>query len=463
MVFKRIRDSDKFEYINQVKMIYQIDAEPPLQYRDDINNKQNNALNTTRASSLAPQTRTTSLERSPAPSSDLSTLTNSYHSVGYNQTDQINSKQQTNGRLKCATVAPHYRHSSSSIDHKTLQLSRPIYLKQSPSMLQIESNMNSKKWSPPISNSAKTRPRACICPDPNGLSGASWSSQKAVEFGLERNPRQNPNRLTSAIERLMTHPTPLPPRPPGSDRRVAQFLTNNLQSTESPLSRQQASLNNNSNGSPLDEVSRRQQSMADGSLDNIQMIVDEENSVGSSFGLVNGDTKRPVDRKQQESLPPNKSYHFNYGMTCDKTIKRVPMMSDKCESILITVPNFCNDKSQKVDSIQGKSGNANNGGPEGSPPNSSNNNSNNNNNGSNEAGFLRDVEHVVHFDDLDHINGYSQTNSDLNQTEGITTSTHTRALGRVAAQTNRDQSAQTGSSNVRFVYESYRKYKDFFI
>lgn len=115
---------------------------------------------------------------------------------------------------------------------------------------------------------------------------------------------------------------------------------------------------------------------ADGSLDNIQMIVDEENNTSLS-------------QANDSNFPINSNYIF---LTSDEMSTLKPANPRRPSQMISTNEQMSIDSNNK---------------PQLNPqtsmaPSSDNNNSNNNGSsrGSDPANFLRGAEHAVHFDDL---------------------------------------------------------------
>lgn len=331
----------------QVFKMYHIETEPPNQYR----NKENS--NPDKRQTLPPPPLVFRAEPSPTPSSEHSTLTsNSFHSTGQQQNissnyDRCNFLDPQTGlsyfnqhRLlnnKGLNLACHYtRHSSSSIDHKTLNLTRfaeqqvhrnpgnynaetrykrstfgarhiqalnrqvsaePSDSRSSPSKLAGEHYATSNSSSAKRSNSFQQNKRSC--PNPSG-SFAQVGNPKRCSVNLTLGAHHSPSSARH-FQRHQSTPVP-PPRAPTEDEDTSVSSFSRPPSTWSPRQMAQqlpspnAVASNNSmqirdqrESNPIEGrqsgnmLSHLEQQQGTDSLDNIHMIVDEDN--GGSFAM----------------------------------------------------------------------------------------------------------------------------------------------------------------------------------
>lgn len=453
-----MQQRDQNKLVNQVKMVHQFDTEPPHRFRNGSKSEENPEQLAT------PNIVARSSLKSPTPSSDLSTLTSSFHSAG----PQIEpSPKHTTNKLhpNRATVARYYRHSSSSIDHKSLNLNRYAFCPPSPKGLVISNDQyialnpqdNINRLQANRSNSTNSRDPNCRCLVV-GQAQSSFRNRQAQQAQL-----QNRTRASSVgLQKYLTQPVP-PPRLPNLERGLTI-------EPQSPLSFLDANDPKNCTYNPTNDnvdtpmsgdANKRQlsvaRSLADGSLDNIQMIVDEEISACSSFTGPNplrNDDRYNHFLSNSDRVSKNLEPDFN-----DATLRRAnksgPNTTGATNLVAAPAEYQANIKSRdstiiKIPSkfrtnMKTKQG-ATNTTTTGTPSTSTGDN-----------GFLSGVEHVVHFNDLDQIIGQDNTNSSSNQAEAHIDSRRSRALGDAPsggpASSDRHQFTQTANPNVGLIYD----------
>lgn len=255
--------------------MYFIDTEPPNKFSDLPHH------------SFPKPPAIFNVQSSPTPSSDLSTLTNSFHSVGH-QFYPVNSQpQNNNSQLPVPQLNlnyDHYRHSSSSIDHKTLNLTKFNHLHQQNRAHCLASGGKYCRYHQEILSQPSRRSNSF-----NQQNGS-----ETIENSIKRSSI-NLNSLSSSrylsYQRHLLSPKPAPPKPPARlDSEPTSLNKNGSLETEVKMQR--------NNG--LEPASQLQRGLATGvdapyqhqlvhhhhqvpqqiagtdSLDNIQMIVDED-------------------------------------------------------------------------------------------------------------------------------------------------------------------------------------------
>lgn len=390
--------------LNQVKMYY-IDTEPPIQYRNNSNQTRNYP-------SLSPP-QVFAIESSPTPSSDHSTLTNSFHSTGQ-QSYPLQQHQQLQGEklLPLPVTAEihnpqgvNYRHSSSSIDHKTLNLlkfhernprlcnldSQPKYTSTgtfAPQTVQQHQVRPPGASQPPAwvaarrSNSFRLKNRGVdlieISNQPGGGGGAG---SKRTRVNFAHSPIQTRN---SGLHRLLTSPVPQPPKPPARRQMSVEPASTMSLDTGQPHKMTPPTDHGPhragqgaAQAEPAPAASRPGNHASEpgvGSLDNIEMIVDEVSVPFGSQQLVGGQssaerflfvtTDEPYKMSTIRHVPVNRTPAIT-NTTSDVAMK--PHQSP------VRYHPGCGHIAAPVDNEHANSSSGN---------------------------FLSGVEHAVHFDDL---------------------------------------------------------------
>lgn len=431
---------------SQVKMVYHMDTELPAKFKSDQKKSSTLAANLDIPAN------------SPSPSSDQSTLTTSFHSAGP-QLEKSSTKLPISQKppVKRATVAPYYRHSSSSIDHKTLNLGRSSALYPSPPRLPTTSDQYIRlysQYSAFANNPSKQlvkRDPSCKCVS-NMQSKSFWLTDQEANY-----PSQS--RLPPSLQRHLNYSVPQPPKLPATSHAstMGSFGTSPKKPSPDHLMRpnkvpsgEQPRESTQSISIHIDDSKRQQsvaRSMADGSLDNIQMIVDEETSACSSFGVPLGARNTSGNLLRHPNEDTDKL--LEVGGTLRPALRRAPAAFDRASSLkpgdstTLIVPQF---KGSKNKGDRAKSTGTN---PTGTPSTSS----------TNGAGFLNGVEHAVHFDDLDHLNGNNRFARGQEVQESPTGSSHSRPLGGTPSSSEQHRSTQTwGNSSARLIYNGSSKY-----
>lgn len=338
----------------QVLKMYHIDPEPPNQTRT------RERINSNQKQTLPPPPLIFGPETSPSPSSEHSTLTsNSFHSTGQQQRLDTNnpaegndgsnflrpqisafgSNQANNRGLNF--VCNYNRHSSSSIDHKTLNLTKFADQHSGRNLINYTAEPSRYKRSTfgshyvqSLNRQVSAEPSDRGCPSSNYAgeqyaTGALTSAKRSNSFQQNRralanqsqlaNPKRcsvnfsigaqhspSPARLTN-FQIHQSTPVP-PPRAPAdldedtsvsslgkqssdwSSRQMALQMrapTNAMSNNGSKQMGDPANLISNNVLSQLDQQQQQQQQQGTDSLDNIHMIVDEDNA--GSFALTHGD------------------------------------------------------------------------------------------------------------------------------------------------------------------------------
>lgn len=257
--------------------MYYIDSEPPDRLANN-ETKENIAVNSASTQhSFPPPPTVFKIETSPTPSSDLSTLTNSFHSVGhqFNSSHLFNPRPQFEQYLSQATQENQYRHSSSSIDHKSLSLTK---FDQQQQLQQQQQQQAVSKHHQPTGRYCSYHQRLRQQQQESLLLQAKRSNsfnqhQNGRRFEDPRRSSVNFTGSNSSSTRLLSYqrhllsPRPEPPKPP------VRVLSSNSSSLKAEVS-----INK------LAEMDKNQQIPANNlmnqpgtdSLDNIQMIMDED-------------------------------------------------------------------------------------------------------------------------------------------------------------------------------------------
>lgn len=201
------------------------------------------------------------------------------------------------------------------------------------------------------------------------------------------------NRVSQGYQRRLTTPVPAPPKLPSESQQQQQQL--HSISFSEPMERSDCL---RAEAECLHNQYQHQQQMqpqanldcpaaADGSLDNIQMIVDEENTSFTS----------PTSHSQDVNFPINQKYIF---ATSDEpykmsTLRPINKRAEPPDAIAIGDGRVGHSTAMTATGNMARPS-------QGSITTTSNNNNNNNlsSRGSDAANFLRGAEHVVHFDDL---------------------------------------------------------------
>lgn len=381
---------------------------------------------------------------SPTPSSEHSTLTSSFLSIGqqFNQASSIlqnvraSPSYQTNSehsepkaqqiialdnntQVQQSTPPNHFRHSSCSIDHKSLNLTRfdinqlglsgPIqyicphhqrqqqqsHLDKPVVHFQFDPQQQQQRGSALNTNSFRLKNRGAIQTNRRYPPLGATSKRCSVNLGFHYSSPSSP-RSMSSFQRHQSTPVP-PPRPPSrqlslqdqvkseSSQQMAQRELKENQQQQQRSNDNQINLNlpetTNQATTNLLLQQHQQQHHGTDSLDNIQMIVDE---VNTSFS--------PTNEMMNASLSEQGGIERFMFMTSDEPYKMSTMKPAlKQTQAGINMPPI-GKRDQSLDNKEqhGKSYRQ-----ERKSSLATNNTSQSSN-----GNFLSGVEHAVHFDDL---------------------------------------------------------------
>lgn len=504
---KLCRPINESEQANR-RMYHDIDTEPPVQYRNDNQQKQISPT-PNRPTTIQPAPRIFSrYELSPTPSSDLSTLTSSFHSVGYQPADGYYQSQEqpanqnhTNTRINTnQPVLPfQYRHSSSSIDHKSLNLSnfeqlhrvqnqdsdikvqpfesktildnhQPAYIVSDELVTAYQRQLNSidpnrsERYANYVINTAR---RSNSFQQAIGRTGEQQSraqfflsKRSSVNFSLGLHG-QNYHHITSShlrlanpLQRHLLTPVPQPPRPPeGQPLSLTEEL---LTSESSKLFKEDDKMTTSGFQQHQQDRLLIQQQGAD-SLDNIQMIVDEENSsynngiqdqeamaAGGQYGGFTG------NQNSDQNKATKQNYDAGTIRLAPRTSKSPEKNNNKTGSILKCYPHGqqqqkCHTGAMSHSNVSfGSDTNQQHPGEQQPSRSSSSVNGN----------LLKDVENAVQFDDLTLSQQQSNTSIAINY-EPHQNRAHDMPLGSGSHPVG-DRTSQRNQTP--FVFSEVRKY-----
>lgn len=460
--FKSVVKGD--QYI-RVKM-YNIDTDPPTKFMNDVqdqaihidltNSKGNKLSNYSCNHSRQPYVIAGQIHHSsPTPSSDLSTLTNSFQSLDPKQfsissdrpeikhNNQLfsNNQNATNLlRIRNPSLYPiNYRHSSSSIDHKSLNLQHseqerqhqtnattPFYTTQ----LRLSKHLSHQEqlWrhkhsivrTVPSTTEALTsdlylrrqisEEPQCCCSSQVLLARDRRAKRCSVHLNIVPSSRPQSSRFVQLQRKRLT-PIPAPPKIPSNS------ATNTNTAEQYRLTMGQAQVDSakpsRDTRNSLQQSCSLQlgQQMVSDSLDNIQMIVDEE-----SNAFPDADQQQQQQQQSQQEQKPGSRYVFiptepDVGLFNADTMKpaiRRQQTNEQVTKAATTYVQQVNHSGLQLSRVSGQT------------------ESGNESNNANGAAFLAGAEHLVHFDDLDDLQQSEQRFED-NDTRRRESHTETQA------------------------------------